>query len=58
MKIDAGTLANYRVVIVDDSDGAAGTSGTVIREFESGRRLVELDCGGTRNLSSDVIVKQ
>lgn len=42
--------AGQRVQIQFDSDGAAGSGGTIRTVFPSGRCLVDLDCGGFRNL--------
>jgi hypothetical protein len=55
VKIDPGVPANYRVEILQDSDGAAASCGTVRIVYESGRALVYLDCGGTRNLAASVL---
>ena len=42
--------AGQRVQIQFDSDGAAGSGGAIRTVFPSGRCLVDLDCGGFRNL--------
>jgi hypothetical protein len=44
--------------VLADSDGAAGGSGVIRVVYPSGRCLVDLDCGGFRNLSAEVLTNE
>jgi hypothetical protein len=51
-------FAGQRVRVLADSDGAAGGSGVIRVVYPSGRCLVDLDCGGFRNLSAEVLTSE